>query len=477
MSASRNLGRILSVVLMAATVPAVCVSTARGQVVGGQQGGQQAGQAGVPGVAGIHVDASGVLKRMSQDPTGRLTDKVKAAKEARNRFAKELGKAADETSALRVVSLNRLEEAVRECLDQNKPITPEMQLLAGLTRVECVFYLKESNDIAIAGPAEMAFIDPEGQVRGMQSGLPLLRLEDLVVALRAFPPAGQPTPVISCSIDPTQEGNAAAQRFLNSLPRTNPNIRVLEEGLRKAMGMQVVTIRGISPKTRFANVLVTADYRMKLIGMGKERAAAKIKSFVELSHGDSSGLVRWFFTPDYDTATISDDKMAVELSSAQGVRLLGEDELVGADGTRSVVGKATGASKRFVDGFTEKYPELARAEPIYAELRNMMDLAIAAAFIQQQDFHGQAGWRMETLGDESQYAVEKYAAPKEIETAVHVVSSGRKIAAPFGGVTLQPSLALDSTHLRRDEQGTVHAKYRRAAGVETEKTKWWWDAR
>ena len=63
------------------------------------------------------------------------------------------------------------------------------------------------------------------------------------------------------------------------------------------------------------------------------------------------------------------------------------------------------ASRSFVNTFTKKYPELAERLPVYAQLRNLIDLAVAAAFIQEKDYYRQAGWTMETLGDEKQFAV------------------------------------------------------------------------
>ena len=47
--------------------------------------------------------------------------------------------------------------------------------------------------------------------------------------------------------------------------------------LREALGLQTVTIQGISPKTHFAQVLVEADYRMKLIGIDLEQPPAPVK--------------------------------------------------------------------------------------------------------------------------------------------------------------------------------------------------------
>ena len=152
-----------------------------------------------------------------------------------------------------------------------------MRFLAGLTRIEYVFFLPETNDIVIAGPAEPWFISSEGEPHGVDSLRPTVRLDDLVVALRAFPPH-QPLSAstsIGCSIDPTKEGLANMQEFLRTVGARARNVNYLVNSLRKAMGMQNVTIRGVSDKSHFAIVMVAADYRMKLIGIGVEKPPVK----------------------------------------------------------------------------------------------------------------------------------------------------------------------------------------------------------
>ena len=79
-------------------------------------------------------------------------------------------------------------------------IDQEMQALAGLTAVEYVFFYPETNDIVIAGPAEGFFADPTDRLIGMETGRPVVLLEDLVTALRAYAPGGNATSVISVSI-------------------------------------------------------------------------------------------------------------------------------------------------------------------------------------------------------------------------------------------------------------------------------------
>src|SRR6185503_8909670 len=92
--------------------------------------------------------------------------------------------------------------------------TDDMRFLAGLTAITHVFYYPETKDIVIAGPAEGYMLDLSGRPVGIATGQSILELQDLVVALRAFPPGGGGLDVISVSIDPTKEGLAKMQQFL-----------------------------------------------------------------------------------------------------------------------------------------------------------------------------------------------------------------------------------------------------------------------
>ena len=89
------------------------------------------------------------------------------------------------------MSLNRLEAAINERLANGQKPTDEMRYLAGLTRVQYVFFIPKAKDIVIAGPAEGWAPDPVGPLCGIPTGRPVVELQDLIVALRAFPPGGE----------------------------------------------------------------------------------------------------------------------------------------------------------------------------------------------------------------------------------------------------------------------------------------------
>jgi hypothetical protein len=421
--------------------------------------------------AGVVVDAEGVLRwKEYKDPTGALLkERIQAAKS-------ELDPKVTAFSKLRKISLNRLEEAI--VARQGVP-TDEMKYLAGLQRIEYVFYYPESKDIVIAGPAEGWISDLAGRTVGLSNGRPVVQLQDLVAGLRAFPPGGEPMGLIGCSIDPTPEGQAAVQQYLNSIPRVNPNVTAdsIAEGIRTSLGHHTVSVSGVSPRSHFAQVLVEADYRMKLIGLGLENPPVEMAVYVKKAKGgDASQLVRWYFLPDYQCVRVTEDKTAMEIVG-EGVKLVGENELVSASGQRQVVGGTSKASQVFTNAFTKLYPQIAARSPIYAELRNAIDIAVASAFIQQQNFYGKADWKMEFLGDEKSYSIETYSIPKTVETAVNVIwkDGGRTLMTPMGGgVEIQATKAVQSEKMLPDEKGKV-GKLHEEIKPNLAKGQWWWD--
>ena len=289
--------------------------------------------------------------------------------------------------------------------------------------------------------------------------------------------------MISCSIDPTEEGNAALRRFLQSVGTTfaagqqQATVPRIVEGLRSSLGMQNVTITGVSSKSHFAQVLVEADYRMKLIGIGLEQPPVRITTIIDRlnpSQVSRNALFRFYFVPDYNCVRVSEDGLAMELVG-DGVKLLSEDEMIAEGGKRVGTGRTNPASQAFVTSFTQRYPVLAERSPVYAELRNLIDLAVAAAYIHNKDFYGKAGWTMSVFGNEQSFPTEMYNAPKQVEPIVNVVWRGGKLTTPIGGgVRLEADMALKSENILADEDAKV-AKVRDGVKLKLAPGQWWWD--
>ena len=424
--------------------------------------------------AGVEIDAAGVLRTTTYpDPTGQLT------RELRNAAKTNLDSDLLRKSKLRKVSLNRLEKEVARRLAQNEPLDGAIRNLAGLTEISYVFFYPESGDIVLAGPAEGFYADLSGRVVGFHSGKATLRLEDLIVALRAFSPEDPSVRVIGCSIDPTQEGLVEFQNAYASFGGSaNAGADVIMDTFRTALGKQVVSIEGVSPKSHFAQVLVEADYRMKLIGIGLEEPPVNIPSWIENVNPTDvaqNALQRWYFTPDYERILVSEDENAMKLVG-NGVKLIGEDERVQADGSRVGSQRKDRASRGFTSAFTKKYDVLADREPVFAELRNLVDLSIAAAFIKEMDYYGASGWDLGVFADEAALNTDTYQHPTHVEPAINGVWKNNFFMAPIGGgVHIQPRLALTADHMKHDESGKVHQTRYNIKLDELEEGQWWWD--
>ncbi len=426
-------------------------------------------------LSGVMIDANGVLKmQLTRDPGLRLLRQKMV--QAHNALPKELRR----PSKLRKISLKQLEAAVAEAKATNGGIPDEMACLAGLTRIQYVFYMPETNDIVIAGPAEGFFRDLHNRPVGMTTGRSVLELQDLVTALRTFKPGGNDNTVIGCSIDPTKEGLKRMQNFLRNIGgRAVPSqTAFIVQGLQKSLGMQKVTVMGISPKTHFAQILVEADYRMKLIGIGLERPAVKIDSYVSKANPAAvsrNAMQRWWFMPNYDSVRVSEDQTAMELVG-NGVKLANANELVTNDGNRVKSGAVDRASKTFVTSFTKKYGELADATPVYAQLRNVIDMSIVAAYLQKYDYYGKANWRMSFFGDEKQFPVETQNAPMTVRTAVNAIWKRSTLMTPIGGgVRIEAKTALSSENTLSDEGGALAKTHKEIEVKPLEKGQWWWD--
>ena len=291
---------------------------------GGFGGGGGGGLGGIAGdqQAGVVINAQGVLKvRRVNDPGGLRAKRI--VQQAMATLNSKLAK----PSALRKVSLNRLEKAVARQIEKGEPIPDDMKYLAGLLRIRNVFFYPETGDIVVAGPAEGYAEDTVGRVRGLTTGRPVVELQDLVTALRAYPPRGSKLNIIGVSIDPTSEGLARLQRFIKTAAsRFLPgNPAGFAAGMRQQLGLQDVTVQGISPDTHFAQVMVEADYRMKLIGIGLEKPPVRIATFISAATpGSLSGnaLVRWYFVPEYKCIRVSANGDAMQMEG-WGVKLVG----------------------------------------------------------------------------------------------------------------------------------------------------------
>jgi len=422
--------------------------------------------------AGVMVDADGILRnRTVADPSGQL-NRMRA-----NQAIASMNRDLATPSELRKVSLARLQSEMQRLLDAGQPIPPDMLYLAGLTRVTHVFCYPESGDIVLAGPAEGFFEDQSGYIRGVHSGQATMHLQDLLAALRAFPQSGRGQSVIACSIDPTPEGLARMQQFQSNVNFTSPaQIPQIAEGVRQSLGMQTVRVQGVPDTTHFAHVMVEADYRMKLIGLGLQRIQGVTAYVDRLRGGSNNALVRWFFAPRYEAIQVAENELAATLVGA-GVELMTENEIVDQFGNRQAARKnANQASVAFCSSFTKNFDKIALADPIFGELRNVMDLAVLAAFIQSRDFYGLSGLTLDLLASEDKLSITVMPAVKQVESVVTALyKNGQLITPVSGGVLVKPLEEIRESAISVDTSGKTEQLRDKVDFSNLTPNQWWWD--
>ncbi len=444
-----------------------------GNVAGTVNGGVQGNVAGIAGGGGILIDAEGVVKpAFSTDKAEQL-----AKKKLEAAALKLLPADVNKHNPQRKVSLVRLEAACAELAKQGKNVDVAMTYLAGLQRIDYVFVYPEEKDVVLVGPAEGFAANSIGRVVGMSTGRPPIRLDDLMVALRSIERA----PTVGCSIDPVQANLAAFQRYVNqnngvSGSRAETAARYKE--MARILGNQDVRVFGVPPETHFAQVLVEADYRMKLLSVGLESVSVNgFRSHLSMTPLRGNSMQRWWMSPLYEPFQVSADRNAFQFAG-QRVQLLAQEEVTDAAGNRAEAAFTKRSTSKWAQLFTEKYDEIAEESPVLAELQNLFDLSILAALIRRERLAQKAGWSMAHFLDAEKGTVATGRAPRQVPSVSNYRATGRGAVVGLvgGGVVMSPSLALADTSFKSEETGRL-GNQRASSGNRTPPAEhpWWWD--
>ena len=372
-------------------------------------------------------------------------------------------------SQLRYVSLPRLEREIARRQAARKPLDAEMLTLAGLQRVRYVFVYPESGDLVLAGPAGDWRVDADGRILSTDTGEAVVRLDDLLVLWRRGNDAADSH--FGCSINPRQDSLAKTQAFLASTSQ-----RPLQPGQRKAwlgtlrdtVGLQDIEVFGVDPASRVASVLVEADYHMKLIGMGLADGVDGVESYlasIRLSGGQVAAAdvgAAMVVHAELRCDSISPAEDAFELVGP-GVRVLSENELLAEQGQRIHTGQSEPLNRQFAEQFTTHFAELAAKYPVYSELRNIFDLAMAVALIQTNGLAEQVAWDAALMSTGDRLRLPQAPVPRQVQTVINhrVINRRHIVAGVSGGVMVAPGdLLKDADSVKENRE---LANFKRAA--------------
>jgi hypothetical protein len=379
------------------------------------------------------IDSDGVLRNSTAEDQSRNLEQLRSTMQGAQG---DLAKATD----LRLISLKGIQQMVLDAQKQGKSIPEDVYCLGGLTRIDYVFVYPERNDIVIAGPAEPWAIGPQGSIVGKNTGSPVVNLDDLATAFRYVDQARNGG--VSVSIDPTEQGYRQFNQALRNLG-ANVNPSQSAPALARAFGPQQVTLSGLPADSHMARVILAADYRMKLYGMNLAKPpVAGLPSYMEMIQNRSNASTqiqsRWWMACDYDAITHSKDRLAWKISG-QRIKTMTETEAFDQQGQRKQTGKADPVAKKWADNFTKKIGELAVKDPVFGELRNVMDLCLVAALIESQNLQSLAACDLSSiLGNRGQIETIKLDVAKSLDPQISFLQTAQGLlVSASGGVMIE----------------------------------------
>ena len=407
---------------------------------------------------GINVDADGRVLPLSQEKSETLGRMMANVLESPPEIL-------DRRVPRRTISLKKLDAKIREIVEQYEILPDAIRYLGGLTSIEYLIVVPEENDLLLVGSAEGWRTDATGNVVGNQTGQPVLVLEDFLTALRLWNQPVAPRTVV-CSIEPTPEATTRLARLHQRFTNINAdNADAYAAALEEAYGETPITITGVSATSRFARILVAADFKMKRIALGLEPSQVRdIPSYVSLVSTSRPNISpRFWLVPEYAAITHDSTKLTWRLGDLR-IRVLSHEDYLSPQRNRST----DRAALTWCRSMEENYDALARTQPVFGELRNNMRLALAAALIRQENLLQKANCTLTILLDETKLSLVDYPEPKSVAFRSVRSRSGFSTIVACGGVEINP-LGAVRNNVRLDNR--IDAE--RARLIQITGNEWW----
>lgn len=460
---------VFAAMLVVLTTSSVSLAQGGGNQGGGNQGGGNQGGGNGGQFGGILINPAGLIDRAVIVPGGGTALQKQLKLAAQRSLAADLNR----SSELRKVSLKELDAEIIRCLAAGEQLSTEIRHLAGLTRIDFVFVAADGQDVVIAGPAEGFAAIGGGRFIGVESGRPVLCLDDLLVALRDT--ADQSA--IGCSIDPDPKRLSDSLQWLkqNSSPATIDVARARLQRMVPLQGLWNVTTFGVPEDSRMAIAMVEADYLMKRLAIGIDNYGIRgLKSSLALAGPGDNMMRRWWFAPHYDAIERNTEATAFRFSGPR-LQLFAQEELMDVGGNLTDSDLAQGSSEKFANLFNDRIDELVKRVPAFADLQNLFDVLVASAIIRDCQERGALLWKPRVFADEKRLPTASYVTPRETSPMLNVKSSGASlvIGAFTGGVSFRSHRIIRQISETSDEE--VARQLQTPARTAALVPRWWWD--
>jgi hypothetical protein len=365
-----------------------------------------------PPVGGVYVDPSGVVR-------SRNVVEVAGAKPSGRKGRPAAGRGE--------VPLVKLFADARSEIESAGRLSDRLAFLEGLVSIEALRFDPDAREIWLVGVRDEILTPRTGMPVGRDSQRPAMWIGDLVVAFRTVGP-GRPMQPFGCSIDMAPEGLLNAEQAAQELiAQGNYSAQDVVRAMESAIGLQKIRVFGVASNTPFAFACVEADVRLKRLSLGLDPSPVKrVKSHLSMSREHGGAYTRWWFVPDYGPIEVSEEGRRFGLTGPR-LKLLASD-------SPTEFSKPTASAQRFVTLVNQNIAELCEAVPEFGRLRNLTDMAVAAALVSSDRLHERVGWDLAWVA--TGFPVPETPVPQEAEPLVNMVRKGSVVNVSAGGVQI-----------------------------------------
>jgi hypothetical protein len=179
----------------------------------------------------------------------------------------------------------------------------------------------------------------------------------------------------------------------------------------------------------------------------------------------------------YGAIVHNPDRSFFEIQDSS-VLVQSENQFVNSRGQHVPTGVSEAVNQLFAQNFTQHYAKLARREPVFAELRNIFDLALVAALCRQENLHQRSGWDLGIFGPEGSYRPAVVASPAVIESVInHKMYDGKNLVVQVAGGVEANLLAVARDSSLAKEDASLNQVGGRGKLPKLPAGRWWWDAK
>ena len=113
------------------------------------------------------------------------------------------------------------------------------------------------------------------------------------------------------------------------------------------------------------------------------------------------------------------------------------------------------AAEKWAQLMTDRYDALGKEDPVFTELRNVMDMCVAAAVIRNHNLQQAAQLELpHLLGEQGSLATEAWHTPREVSTQTSFIKTSR-------GLTITASGGVDIDYLSPTQNPTLSPEVRK----------------